>query len=81
LATSAAATAVQHVFARRCAAHFQARRLRGGFRDAGGSVAGKFNLPLRHVLGPSAASPSEIASIAAKLGPGAIQLLVRDASQ
>jgi hypothetical protein len=38
-------------------------------------------LPLRHVLGPSAASPSEIASIAAKLGPGAIQLLVRDASQ
>jgi hypothetical protein len=35
-------------------------------------------LPLRHLLGPSAASPSEIASIAAKLGPGAIQLLVKN---
>jgi energy-coupling factor transporter ATP-binding protein EcfA2 len=36
--------------------------------------AGKFNL----LLGPSGAGPSEIASIAAKLGPGEIQLLVKN---
>jgi hypothetical protein len=39
---------------------------------------GKFNLALLHVLGPSAASLSEISAIAAKLGPGAVHLLVKN---
>jgi hypothetical protein len=40
--------------------------------------AGRFNLALVHVLGPSAASLSEIGSIAAKLGTGAVHLLVKN---
>jgi hypothetical protein len=40
--------------------------------------AGRFNLALLHVLGPSAASLKEIAAISAKLGAGAIHLLVKN---
>lgn len=40
--------------------------------------AGRFNLALVHVLGPSAASLSEIGSIAAKLGAGAVHLLAKN---
>jgi hypothetical protein len=40
--------------------------------------AGHFNLALLHVLGPSAASLSEISGIAEKLGAGALHLLVKN---
>lgn len=40
--------------------------------------AGRFNLALLHVLGPSAASLHEIANIAAKLGSGAVHVLVKN---
>lgn len=40
--------------------------------------AGGFNLALLHILGPSAASLSEIAAITAKLGTGALHLLVKN---
>jgi hypothetical protein len=40
--------------------------------------AGRFNLALLHVLGPSAASLSEIANITTKLGSGAVHLLVKN---
>jgi hypothetical protein len=39
---------------------------------------GRFNLALLHVLGPNAASLSEIAAIAGKLGAGAVHLLVKN---
>jgi len=40
--------------------------------------AGHFNLALLHVLGPSAASLSEISGIADKLGTGALHVLVKN---
>jgi MinD-like ATPase involved in chromosome partitioning or flagellar assembly len=40
--------------------------------------AGRFNLVLLHVLGPSASSLSEVAAISAKLGAGAYHLLVQN---
>jgi MinD-like ATPase involved in chromosome partitioning or flagellar assembly len=40
--------------------------------------AGRFNLALLHVLGPSAASLSEVAAISQKLGAGAHHLLVKN---
>lgn len=40
--------------------------------------AGGFSLALLHVLGPSAASLSEIADITAKLGSGALHVLVKN---
>lgn len=40
--------------------------------------AGRFNLLLLHVLGPSAASLSEVGAISAKLGSGATHLLVKN---
>jgi hypothetical protein len=39
---------------------------------------GQFNLALLHVLGPNAASLSEISEIAKKLGAGAMHLLVKN---
>jgi hypothetical protein len=40
--------------------------------------AGRFNLALLHVLGPNAASLSEVTAISAKLGAGAHHMLVKN---
>jgi hypothetical protein len=40
--------------------------------------AGRFNLALLHVLGPSASSLSEVAAISQKLGAGSSHLLVKN---